>query len=217
MQRRPSLMSITSRTIAIVLAMALVAVISLAGSRAAFSGQTENAGNEFDSATIDLTDNDGNVVMFNVAGMLPGDTLDHCIEVTYTGPAGRDSNGVKVFIPSYVEASGTTLDADLLITVEEGTDATQTFDPAGTRTGVQDAQGDCSGFTVEAGGAEVTDQPLETFASTYATGYGDWTPIVTDTNAAQYYRITVKLATASTAEGESMTTIPFTWRVEAGS
>ena len=215
MQPRPSLMSITSRTIAIVLAMALVAVISLAGTRAAFSGQTENAGNEFDTATIDLTDNDGDVVMFNVAGMLPGDVLTHCITVTYTGPAGRNSSGVKVFVPSYVEASGITLDADLLITIEEGTGAG--FSPTGTRTGVQDAQGDCAGFTVEAGGPEVTDQPLATFATTYAAGYGDWTPIVADTNTTQYYRITVKLATASTAEGESMTTIPFTWRVEAGS
>ena len=209
-------MSITSRTIAIVLAMALVAVISIAGTRAAFSGETVNAGNEFDSATIDLTDDDGDVIMFNVAGMLPGDTLDHCILVTYTGPAGRDSNGVKVFIPSYVEAVGTALDTDLLITVEEGTDATPVFDPTGTRTGVQDSEGDCSTFTPESGGPEVTDEPLETFATTYATGYGTWTPIVTDTNTTQYYRITVKLATASTAEGESMTTIPITWRVEAG-
>jgi len=208
-------MSITSRTIAIVLAMALVAVISIAGTRAAFSGETVNAGNEFDSATIDLTDDDGDVIMFNVAGMLPGDTLDHCILVTYTGPAGRDSNGVKVFIPSYVEASGTALDTDLLITVEEGTDGSEVFDPSGTRTGVQDSEGDCSGFTI--GTAVVTDEPLETFATTYATGYGTWTPIVTDTNTTQYYRITVKLATASTAEGESMTTIPITWRVEAGS
>ena len=217
MQPRPSLMSITSRTIAIVLAMAMVAVISIAGTRAAFSGETVNAGNEFDSATIDLTDDDGNVVMFNVAGMLPGDALDHCILVSYTGPAGRNSNGVKVFIPGYTENVGVDLDTDLLITVEEGTDATPVFDPSGTRTGVQDAQGECLTFTPESGLAEGTDEPLETFASTYATGYGDWTPIVADTNTTQDYRISVKLATASTAEGESMTTIPFTWRVEAGS
>ena len=210
-------MSITSRTIAIVLAMALVAVISIAGTQAAFTGSTSNPANEFDSATIDLTDNDTGITMFNVAGMLPGDTLDHCIEVTYTGPAGRNSNGVKIYIPSYVEAVGTALDTDLLITVEEGTDATQAFDPSGTRTGVQNSESDCSGFTPESGGAEVTDEPLETFNTTYATGYGDWTPIVTDTNTTQYYRITVKLATASTAEGESMTTIPFTWEVQAGS
>ncbi len=214
MQPRPSLMSITSRTIAIVLAMALVAVISIAGTRAAFSGETVNADNEFDSATIDLADDDGDVIMFNVAGMLPGDTLDHCILVTYTGPAGRDSNGVKVFIPSYNKAVGVDLDTDLLITVEEGTDGTPVFDPSGTRTGVQDGLA-CSGFTV--GTAVVTDEPLSTFATTYAAGYGTWTPIVTDTNTTQYYRITVKLATASTAEGESMDTIPFTWRVEAGS
>ena len=206
-------MSITSRTIAIVLSMALVAVISIPGTRAAFSGETLNAGNEFDSATIDLTDDDGDVVMFNVAGMLPGDTLDHCILVTYTGPAGRDSNGVNVFIPSYTPSAGD-LDADLLITVEEGTDATPVFDPAGTRTGVQDGLA-CSSFTPVT--AVVTDEPLSTFATTYATGYGTWQPIVTDTNTTQYYRITVKLATASTADGESVTAIPFTWRVEAGS
>ncbi|MCH7846418.1 MAG: hypothetical protein IH850_11410, partial [Acidobacteria bacterium] len=75
----------------------------------------------------------------------------------------------------------------------------------------------CTSFTPETGAAEVTDEPLDTFAQTYATGYGDWTPIVADTNTTQDYRISVKLATASTAEGESMTTIPFTWRVEAGS
>lgn len=39
---------------------------------------------------------------------------------------------------------------------------------------------------------------------------------MTDTNAAQIYRITVKLASASMAQGESMTTIPFTFEVQAG-
>jgi hypothetical protein len=149
--------------------------------------------------------------------MWPGDTLTHCIEVTYTGPAGRDSNGVKVYIPSYVEAVGTALDDDLLITVEEGTGPTPTFNPTGTRTGVSDGEGDCAGFTPEGGGPEVTDEPLSSFATDYAAGYGDWTPIVTDTNAAQIYRITVKLDSASTASGESMTTIPITWEVQAGS
>ena len=214
---RPSVMSVASRSTAILLALALVAAITIAGTRAAFTSSTSNPGNEFDSATITLTDDDSGTTMFNVAGMLPGDTLDHCILVTYAGPAGRDSNGVKVYIPSYTESVGTTLDDDLLITVEEGTDATEAFDPTGTRTGVGDAQGDCSGFTVEAGGPEVTDQPLSSFATTYAAGYGDWTPIVTDTNTTQYYRITVKLATTSTAQGESMTAIPITWEVQAGS
>lgn len=215
--QRPSAMSVASRSTAILLAVALVAVLTLAATRSAFTGSTNNTGNEYDSATIALSDDDSAITMFNVAGMLPGDTLTHCIEVTYTGPAGRDSNGVKMYIPSYVEAVGSTLDSDLLITVEEGTGPVPSFNPTGTRTGVQDAQGDCVGFTPEAGAAEVTDEPLATFATTYAAGYGDWTPIVTDTNTAQIYRITVKLASASTAQGESMTTIPFTWEVQAGS
>ena len=215
--QRPSVVSVASRSTVILLAIALVAVLTLAAGRSAFTGSTNNTGNEYDSATIALSDDDSAITMFNAAGMIPGDTLTHCIEVTYTGPAGRDSNGVKVYIPSYVEAVGATLDDDLLITVEEGTGPVPPFNPAGTRTGVGDGQGDCVGFTPEGGAAEVTDEPLATFATTYAAGYGDWTPIVTDTNAAQIYRITVKLASASLAQGESMTTIPFTWEVQAGS
>ncbi len=212
MQPRPSLMSITSRTIAIVLAMALVAVISLAGSRAVFSATTDNTANSLATANIDLTDNDTGVSMFAVVGMLPGDSVDHCIDVTYTGPASRDSNGVRVYVPSFTDSA--TLGDDLLVTIEEGTGAG--WDPAGTRLGDLDGLGDCSGFT----STRILENQvaLSALPLTWATASSpSWTPIVTDTNTVQGYRITVTLASSSTQENESATVIPFTWEVQAGS
>ena len=210
MQNRPSLMSITSRTIAIVLAMALVAVISVAGSRAVFSDTTDNVTNSFATADIALTDDDATTIMFSVVDMFPGDTVDHCIAVTYSGPAGHVTDGVKIYVPSF--AGDPTLADDLIVTIEEGEKPGVGFLPTGTRTGDDDAQGDCAGFTSTAFIVTTTDLSDPGFPTSYATGAGNWTPGDPETLT---YRITVQLDATSTAEGQSVTLIPFTWEVQA--
>ena len=65
----------------------------------------------------------------------------------------------------------------------------------------------------------IADEPLSTFATGYATGYGSWTPtgLGTGNPVDRSFRITVELASASTAQSESVTAVPFTWEVQAGS
>ena len=106
-------MVITSRSVAILLAMALMAVLTVAGTRAVFSAQTDNSGNAFATADILLYDDDSATVMFNVAGLWPGDQVDHCVEVSYEGPNGRATNGVNFYIPATWIDSATLAD-DLL-------------------------------------------------------------------------------------------------------
>ena len=54
---------------------------------------------------------------------------------------------------------------------------------------------------------------LSSFGTDYGTGYGTWTPSSSGTTS---YRITVELDSSSTAEGESVTALEFTWEVQAG-
>ena len=214
MQPRPSLMSITSRTIAIVLAMALVAVISLAGTRAVFTATTDNATNSFATGDIDLVDDD-TTIMFSVVGMFPGDVVDHCIEVTYSGPNSQPTNGVNIYVPATWVDSASLAD-DLIVTIEEGAKPGVGFLPTGTRTGDDDAQGDCAGFTSTAFIVTTTDLSDPGFPTNYADNAGTWTPGASNPESLTY-RITVTLDSASTAEGQSVTAIPFTWEVQAGS
>lgn len=213
MHRQPSVMAITSRSVAVLLALALVAVLTFAGTRAVFSDTTDNTSNDFATADIVLYDDDSGTIMFDVADMIPGDQADHCIEVSYEGPNGRASNGVNFYIPATWTDSASLAD-DLLITVEEGTVAT--FSPAGTVTDPT-TYPHCTGFVSST--AIITDEPLSSFATDYATGYGSWTPVGlgTGTPVDRSYRITVTLASASTAENESVTSVPFTWEVQIGS
>ena len=203
-------MSITSRTIAIVLAMAMVAAISLAGTRAVFSDTTDNVTNSFATADIALTDDDSATIMFSVVDMFPGDTVDHCIAVTYSGPDGNVTNGVKIYVPSFTDSA--TLADDLIVTIEEGAKPGVGFDPAGTRTGDADVPGDCVGFVNSATIVSAID--LSAVPISYATGAGTWTPGASNPETLTY-RITVQLNAASTAEGQSVTLIPFTWEVQA--
>ena len=197
-------MSITSRTIAIVLAMALVAVISIAGTRAVFSANTVNATNSFATGDIDLID-DATTIMFSVVGMFPGDTVDHCIAVIYSGPSSQATNGVKFYVPSYTDPND--LADDLIVTIEEGEKPGVGFDPTGTRTDDEDSEGDCSGFNSTASIVTTTDLSDGPFPTSYATGAKTWTPSDSETLT---YHITIKLNSTSILENESITDIPFT-------
>ncbi len=159
-------------------------------------------------ADITLTDDDSTTIMFSVVYMFPGDTVNHCIKVTYPGPNSHVTSGVKVYVPSF--AGSATLADDLIVTIEEGEKPGVGFLPTGTRTG--DDGDDCSTFT---GTLTIVDAiDLSAVATNYATGAGSWTPGASNPESLTY-RITVQLDPASTAEGQSVMAIPFTWTVEA--
>ena len=71
---------------AFALAFILIALLVVTSSRAAFVAQSDNATNQVSSAAIQLTDNDNGVAMFNnITGLVPGQVVDRCLDVTYTG------------------------------------------------------------------------------------------------------------------------------------
>ncbi|WP_433046181.1 hypothetical protein [Dactylosporangium sp. CS-033363] len=72
-------------------ALAVAAAISASSitvyqaSSAAFSTTTANPGNTFTTGALALTDNDTNTAMFNVSGLVPGNSGSSCITVTWAG------------------------------------------------------------------------------------------------------------------------------------
>lgn len=115
-----------ARIAAIVGSMAVVGLLVVTASSAAFTATTDNTGNAFNAATIALSDDDGGTAMFDVSGLVPGDVTTGCITVTYTGTA--DPAVVKIYQGAYTEtdgaADGATLDAALTIDIDQVDDCT---------------------------------------------------------------------------------------------
>ncbi len=183
--------------IAMLASFFLVSFLVVGTSRAVFSDTTDNTGNSFNAGTVTLTDDDSGSVLFNVT-MLPGDTVQNCIIVTYSGTT-VDPSAVKIYSGGYTDSGnfGDYLD----IRIEEGSGG---------------SFGNCGGFllenTIEPIGALVG---WDTTHFNYSNGAGAWDPSTTPDS--KTYRITVTLdATTPNAEqGESVTALSFIWEVQS--
>jgi hypothetical protein len=111
------------------LAIGAAGAIAAFGTFSAFSSTTENPGNEIDAGTVALSDNDAGAALYNVDAAKPGDTVDRCITVTYSGDLDAD---VKIYLPDAVGVLGQYVN----MTVTPGSDPTPAF-------------GDCTGFTAD--------------------------------------------------------------------
>ncbi len=151
------------------------------GSQAAFTAQTDNGVNNWDSGKVVLSDDDGGVALFNVSGMAPGDTGFKCINVEYDGDVAAD-------VELYVSASGGTLAPYVDLTVEAGTGATNAA---------------CAGFASLAVPSTFsgTLASFTTTHGTYATGFGTWAPTVPD--SVRSYRFTYTLQDDDAAQDKS--------------
>jgi hypothetical protein len=98
-------------TIAAALTVASLLVVS--GSRAAFTAQTSNGSNAWDSGTVALSDTDAGSALFTASDILPGYTASKTITVSYTGPAGSTAN--VTFTPAVT--GDAELTSTLLVTV----------------------------------------------------------------------------------------------------
>lgn len=179
------------------LALALVSMLVLRTSAAAFSADTQNTGNAFRTGAIDLAD-DAVVALFDVSGMVPGTTVQRCITVTYTGSVDPATLGpVRVF------SGGTQVDTDglssvLTLQVEEGTGATDAA---------------CTGFVTP---SVVTSGAFSAFLAraAYVDGVGTWVPSASlDTRS---YRITAALPSdaADSVQGDALTGVTFVWQLQ---
>ncbi len=191
------------RVTAIVASMAVVGLMVVTASSAAFTASTENPDNAFDAATIALTDDDGGTAMFTVTDMVPGDVATGCITVTYTGTA--DPLEVKLYQNAYSEtdgaADGATLDAALTFDIDQVNDCT-----------LQTKLADLDVGTLLANAAHAD------YASGVATG---WDPASGTSNESFLFTATFtpsgSSATDNTRIGDTVSNLIFTWETQAGS
>ena len=167
-------------------------LVAFQATNAAFSAQTDNAGNAFAAGTVAISDNDSGTAMFNLSDLAPGDNATGCIEVTYSGSLDPE---VRLFGAA---TAGDGLEDYLDLTVERG-------------------DGDCATFgTVTAVWTNGTDGDLGAFlgASTdYASGANDWQPTGGGPADMVPYRFTVELQDDNAAQGKNVT-VTFTWEAQ---
>jgi hypothetical protein len=172
--------------------LVLVSLLVLRVSSAAFSAQTDNPDNSWATGQIDLSDDDGGgaaSAMFDVTGMVPGQTVTKCITVTYTG--GVDPGVVKVFADVTDGGLGDHLD----VTVKEGNGG---------------AYGNCTGFSATA--TLESAVTLNAFAAhaDYATGAGTWNPSATGQAKTYQFVATLGSDTPDSVQGADAQAT-FTW------
>jgi hypothetical protein len=145
---------------ALALAFILISILVVTSSRAAFVAQSDNATNQVSSATVQLADNDLGTAMFNnVTNLVPGQVVDRCIDVTYTGTV--DPTAVQLYIAGTPTG---TLGTYLNLTIDYAPDTA-------------DAYGSCATFPGSP--TPVYNGTLAAFATAhaaYATGATTWNP-----------------------------------------
>lgn len=177
-------------------ALALVSMMVMRVSSAAFSATTDTGGN-WTAGSVTLTDDDGSgsVAFTNDAAMVPGDTDQACIAVTYGGDVAAS---VKMY-GSTTTTTATNLGDYLTLTIEDVTIVT-----------------DCASATVNTTLFSGADLAVSgTSFSVLHTAWGDglstgWTP---SASATKTFRITVQLQDDNAAQALD-TTATFTWEAQ---
>lgn len=189
----------TALIIGVLVAAVAVVASGLAvreATNSAFTASTENTGNAFQTAALELNDDDAGNSLLTAGSMVPGDSVSGCIDVSYVGDAVA-LTPVKLFR----DAAGAPgpFDAYLVLMVEEGTGG---------------GYGDCAGFAPE---STVYFGGLNDFPTDYAAGIALFTPgNGVGQQTRKTYRMTATLAnnTPDTYQGLNHTA-DFTWEVRS--
>ena len=176
------------------------------GSYAAFSATTVDTGNAWSSGSLVLTNNGGGATYsaatsatFGGTNLKPGATGTTCLTVKSGGTAA----GSLAMYESTLADSSPSLGAQIQLTITAGGTAT-------------DVQSNCTGFPTTGLTTVATNQPLSTFASTYATGV----PVaVASGTVLEAYKVVWTFATTGTNAGDSAlmgktVTAGFTWELQ---
>jgi hypothetical protein len=190
----------------------LVSGVVLQVSSAAFTGTTENAGNNWTAGTVTMTDDDGGSALYQTqADIVPGYTQTRCIEVTYTGSADL----TKVDLYAAVTPTGPAAD-----TLADDLDVTVQIGPAlsgcnATGTGFAD---DATGLTpATAESTIVNNEPLSSFGTELSPETMSWVPdpaVATTTMRPFLSTVTPGNDTANDAQGDGASAT-FTWRASS--
>jgi hypothetical protein len=183
------------------LVIGVLGSLTAVGVFGAFTATTSNSGNEFQTGSLTIGDNDSGSAMYFVSNARPGDSVTKCIKVTYTGTLQGDIN---LYATNTVGPLAQYVD----LTITPGTQTSSTFP-------------DCTGFTPQAGGA-LYNGTLQNFAATYTNfasnlhsnpaGKTAW-----DANDSVVYRFQVTLneSAPSSAEAQSTGDHGFAWEVHS--
>jgi hypothetical protein len=181
-----------TQVMAALLSLALVAVLVLRVSDAAFSATTENTGSQWTAGDVALTDDDSDNAMFAIANMKPGDTETQCIAVTYSGSLDA---AVKLY---GTLTAGDGLDDYLDVTIRRGTGGS--FGACGTFSSVETVySGTLAGFV----GSH----------SSFGSGAGSWAPTGGGPDDTVTYQVEVTLQDNNAAQGKTATAT-FTWEAQ---
>ena len=183
--------------LAVVLTVAaLVGVLGAASlvwrsTSAAFTATGANEANTWTAGHVMIT-NETTSLLFNVAGLKPGDTGERCIVVTYNGDLAAS---VKL----YASASSGTLGQYIDFTIDMGSGGNYA---------------NCGAFSAESTAyptdSNVTLQYFGTNRTSFATGVGSWTPA--GAGQTKVYRFSYVVNPAM-PDGAASTTagVTFTW------
>jgi hypothetical protein len=179
------------------LSLMLVVTLVQRASEAAFTGQTENTGNTFGAATIDLTNNRETMElsrMFYEEKLVPNQTLTSCIEITYAGPA-RPGSPQSVKLYGNGTDNGLAASLDVVVDLYAAGQTCATATPARTN---------------------VYTGTLDAFRSRvdYATGAASWSPTDTDRTRAFGFTVTLRGGVGDQQQGKGATQT-FTWEVQS--
>ncbi len=164
----------------------LVAAISGTGTWAAFSDTTGNTGDAFAAGTVRISDNDAGSAMMTLTDAYPGDDVEGCIQVTYSGTLDAD-------VRLYADVTGT-LGQYLTLTVTRGTDPSPSFPGCGGFVpDATDYQGDGPGVVYEG--------DLDAFPAAWGGGVVD--PGTWSTSDSHAYRFEVTLQNDDAAEART--------------
>ncbi len=139
---------------------------------------------------VSIGANDSGLAMFDQPLMAPGQTVENCVVVTYSG------SQLPSDVSLYESVSGTGLDAYLNMTIEVGT---------GGRFG------DCTGFISTGTGFSGTLAEFGAAHTNFANGLRVWSP--TTTPESRTYRFALTLQDDNKAQGKSLS-VSFTWEAQ---
>jgi alternate signal-mediated exported protein len=182
---------------------ALLLAAAGAGTFAAFVATTQNDGDQIESGSVKLEDNDSDSALLTLNSAQPGATDSGCIEVKYGGTL---DSGLRL----YGTTSGSGLDQYLTLKVTRGVHSPSNpgFDSC------TNFQADGTDY-IGAGIGVIYDGTLQGFADSYATGLIDAStasPETWTTGEIHVYKLEVTLQGNPSAQGKDAAQT-FTWEV----
>jgi hypothetical protein len=193
------------RVVAPALGLLAAGLLVWQGSYAAFSATTVDTSNAFSTANLVLTNNGGTAAYaasttaaFGGVNMKPGATGTTCLTVkSVSGSAGT----LAMYRSSLTDSVPAGLAAQIQLTITQGVTAA-------------DVLAGCVGFPTATATPVVTNQPLLTFPTSFATAIGT-TPIATGTVLEAYKVVWTFVSTGTTAGDSALmgksATAGFTW------